>query len=580
MNNKLRVLLLPPTYDILQNGDELPMGIAYIAGYLKQFEWIDLNVPQFPKCQKTLTEILSEKEYDAVCTGGMFVYHKVFQEFFDLSSVLQKNATRILGGAIVESLKYDEVFDYLKIDIAIRGEGEDILAKLLSAIKNKDALENVNGIIFKENGKIKVTAPALDIDLNKNNLIPDWSWFTSKDKTFNRMPILASRGCPNRCDFCHSPYDLVRKRNVEDVINEIKFLQKTYKVKKLIFMDETFTANSRRMQKLCEEITSNNIDITWQCGVRTNLVSYEVLCKMKLAGCNRIQLGVESGSDVVLKRMNKNSSVTHNKNAIELIRKAKIQPLISVMFGYYEETIEELKSTVDFLIEINELPEYMSHTTPVPGTALYDRSLKNGLINVNNVYEYISNMNQGIYLTRKPLINLTKIPNEIYWNILLKEKQRLSTTLANQNRLHVVKYEEQNNKLKIYSKCPHCNSSIDFNQSFRWISKQFCNNCQRYVWFHLEDIDIYNKSYNEIKNMLIDTKKKNKKLFILARTALGMGNLYSIFYHTPWKNLWEHVNGVSSLSQFLYFQNIKNFGKYNNFNILDVDSFTYEEMKK
>ncbi|MCT7516356.1 B12-binding domain-containing radical SAM protein [Aliarcobacter cryaerophilus] len=570
--------------------EEPPMGIAYIVAYLKRFEWIDLTVP-FISCSSNnppLENLLSEKQYDVVCTGGMFVYHRFYMKFFELARKYQKNALKVLGGPIVGALNYDELFRYLNIDIAIKGEGENTLLTLLKELyENQYFTSEINGLIYKnEKNEIIITKEALPIDLDELNINPDWSWYEYSEvlqkkysenerHKFNRMPILASRGCPNKCDFCHSPFSKVRKRTVEDIINEIKYLKSTYKNDRLVFMDETFTANSRRMIELCETLIKEKINVQWSCGVRTNLINLEVLHLMKRAGCEAIQLGIESGSQDVLNRMNKNTTIENNLNAVILIRKAKIRPMISVMFGYEDETYEELQSTIDFLIEVNELPEYMSHTTPVPGAPLYDRTLKKGLINVNNTYEYIDNMNAGIYLTKRPFLNLTKIPNNIYWQTLLEAKQRLYTTLAHNNKAIIIEESVvlEDTRLNLKIECPHCNCIKNISQKFRWISKHFCTKCDRYMWLHLNNVSFLKRSYLDIENMINNTIHSKKEIVVKAITPEGMQNLYSIFYHVPWKKLWQNVVYVNSLHTFLYFESINmNSTEYT---IFDIDNFSY-----
>ena len=591
MKNKIKVLILNPNYDKIIDSVELPLGIAYVIGYLKKFDWIEVVSPQSPLINKTLEEILSDTNYDAICTGGMFVNHHFYKDVFNLANIHQKKAVKILGGPIVESLDYKEVFEYLKIDIAIRGEGEATLVNVLDALMKKIPLKDVNGIIFKDNKELVITNPQPLIDMKKENLLPDWTWMfpTIKEsgrKDFNsfykldRMPILASRGCPNKCDFCHSPFESVRKRNVTEVIDEIKTLKENYNVSHFAFMDETFTANSRRMQELCAEIINHKLNITWSCGVRTNLVSLDVLKLMKESGCIGIQLGVESGSDKILKMMNKNSTVKHNRNAINLIREAKILPRISVMLGYEKETIEDIKLTVDFLIEMNEFPEFMSHTTPVPGTPLYDRALEQKSIKVNSTFEYIDSMNQGIYLTNKPFINLTPIPDNIYWKSLLMEKQRLYTTLAFNNRIKILDYTLNNNILEIKAECPHCKNELNFNQSFRWISQRFCNNCNHHVWFHLQDIDIFKNAYSIIENFINEVNKNNDKLVLIAETQNAISNFYSIFYYSPWSEMWKNVYKIRSNKNLLYFEDINKLDLLKkSYKILDLDIFKFEEMK-
>jgi len=371
-NRRARVLLLSPLFDKV--GELPPMGIAYLAGYFKDHSDIEMNIPYHPQYNGSIEDCVSDESYDIVSTGGMLTYMDFFKEFFNTALEKNPQSKRVIGGPVVSAFDKKILFDALPVDVAVYGEGEETFEELILALKDNRALDSVKGIIYRrEDGRIVENPPRPLIDLKKNDLRPDWSFFEMEGyfkQHLNKMnegrpwrrnlPVFSGRGCPNKCHFCHSPFGRYRSRPTEMVISEIKDYKQKYKLQTTGFRDETF-ASPRRMVEICNAMIDAKLDMEWACGLRTNLVTEESLRKMKEAGCFQIQLGLESGSEKILKRMNKNVTVEHHRRAVALSRKVGIRPMIAVMFGYIDETIEDLRETVDLLIELNELPEYLSH---------------------------------------------------------------------------------------------------------------------------------------------------------------------------------------------------------------------------
>ncbi|MBA7695510.1 hypothetical protein ES703_104138 [subsurface metagenome] len=195
--------------------------------------------------------------------------------------------------------------------------------------------------------------------------------------------LITSRGCPYRCIFCYNNWwgTPVRYHSPERVVEELNQLVKVYGAKAFYFHDDTFTANKKRVQKICELMISNGLSgFPWSAWTRADLVDLELLKIMKKAGCVKLDFGFESGSQRILNVIKKETTVGQNRKTIELCKKVGIWLTGSFMIGNPSETIEEIGMTEQF-IEESDLDEFhVSIATPFPGTELWRWAKERGLI--------------------------------------------------------------------------------------------------------------------------------------------------------------------------------------------------------
>lgn len=446
--------------------DAPPMAAAYLYGYLKKNEAFELTFTGGYESDTELEDIIRKDSYEIIACGGMFIYMDYFKKVFEMAEKFCPEAKRISGGAAIEGLGAEYVFSNLNIHAAVIGEGEKTLEDLILAFRDQRDLSSVKGIAYRDSGNNLIrTAPRELIDLKQEDLQADYSFFDME--LYFRMSgrrgfaILGSRGCPNRCNFCHSTFPGYRLRNTDEIVTEIKKFYDLYKLSYFSFGDETFASNIDKLKELCSKLKAAVPDARWGCGLRANIVNEEKLKIMKEGGCNFIQLGVESGSDRILKLMNKNTTAEQNLKAIQMIKKSGIQLGISIMYGYKDETEDDIRKTTDLLIQTNEIPEFHSHVTPVPGTVLFKQAESEGRI--PDLTEYIKIMNRGIYIYNGlPALNLTRIPDSRYYSFLISEQRRLWTEHFRKNRAFVISYTEEGTEhFSVKNKCPHCGAESD-----------------------------------------------------------------------------------------------------------------------
>jgi anaerobic magnesium-protoporphyrin IX monomethyl ester cyclase len=191
--------------------------------------------------------------------------------------------------------------------------------------------------------------------------------------------IVSSRGCKYSCAFCdvHKTFGReVRYRSVKNIIEEIAYLKERFKVKDIIFYDDTLTIDRERVIGLCRAIIDNNLSISWGCYSRVDALDEELVLSMKSAGCRMISFGVESGSQEMLKLMKKGIKLESALSAVALCNRCGIQTAASFVIGFPGETKETISETRSFVKKLDPLFATFFRFIPYPGTVFYQEYLK------------------------------------------------------------------------------------------------------------------------------------------------------------------------------------------------------------
>lgn len=317
----------------------------------------------------------------------------------------------------LEELKND-VFKYL--DIAIYGEAEFIINDIIRSFNEGAPLENVKGLILNlgTDKVVRTAAPDFREDLDvlpfpKRSLIKNELY---KNPVIGKpmATIIVSRGCPAQCIFCLTPLisgRKLRKRPVDNVIEELKDCVNNYGIRDFFFRADTFTMDKGYVKRLCEGIKTNRLDISWVANSRTDTIDEELLEMMKDAGCWLMAFGIESGNDEIQRKIKKGATSEEARRAIALCRKAGIKTLGFFMIGFPWETEEALSDTYNLMRELDCDFIEVHIAMPFEGTELNTICKELGLIKGSPIgYNYFSNPYIGgtLYLSREQLAELRK----------------------------------------------------------------------------------------------------------------------------------------------------------------------------
>jgi radical SAM superfamily enzyme YgiQ (UPF0313 family) len=196
-------------------------------------------------------------------------------------------------------------------------------------------------------------------------------------ETFTTM--ITSRGCPYRCAFCGTPRGKHRLRAVDSIAREVDACR-TLGIGHVYFLDDTFPLDGRRLADLCEALARRR-GLTWSCRTAAAGVTREALSAMKAAGCRRLQIGVETGTDEGLRVLGKAAGVDRMREAFRDARRVGIETVAYLMIGLpTERTPRDVRATVRFARAIDPTYAMFNILTLYPGTALFDEAARRRIV--------------------------------------------------------------------------------------------------------------------------------------------------------------------------------------------------------
>lgn len=376
-----------------------PLGIAYMAGVLQEnnidVEILDASAEDMDF--KDVEKELLKRKPDLVALTALTPTIGRALETAQVVKETLPDSIVVMGG-YHPTFNFIETLEDENVDIVIRGEGEYIMLNLVQALENQSSLHDVKGIVFEDkNSKEIVVNPEAPLiqDLDELpfpalNLLP-MKKYRLLDMDTHMTTMITTRGCPMQCSFCSSAAmhgKKIRERSVENIVDEIEYLNTNYDIDTIAFMDDTFTLKKRKVMAICDEILKRNIEIMWGCTSRVDTLDEKLLKKMKEAGCITIFIGVESADQQQLNNMCKNTTIAKIENAFKIAHKLKIRTIASVALGMPGDTKEIMNKTVKFVHKLKPNYAIYSLATPYPGTRFYKEAFEKNLIKIKDWSKY------------------------------------------------------------------------------------------------------------------------------------------------------------------------------------------------
>jgi len=429
----MQVLLI--AYDNDSYIHEFPMGLAYIASALRNAGHnVTIYIQdQFHYPESHLVAYLTNNHFDVVGLGIIGGYYQ-YQKLLKISKAIDSVSNRplyILGGH-GPAPEPEYFLKKTNADVIGIGEGDMTIVNLLDAFENKRSLSSVNGIAYLDDGRLVLTKPQESVkDLDSVSL-PAWDLFPMDYYSLIRLPhignnerafpVLTSRGCPFRCNFCYRMDKGYRPRSLESIVEEIQILKKDYGVSYIEFFDELLMSSAKRTVMLCEAFIKAELNIKWSCNGRLNFAKPEVLKIMKKAGCVFINYGIESMDNGMLKVMNKNLTTDQIINGIEATLAEGISPGFNIIFGNIGETPEILQKGVEFLLKYDDHSQLRTirPVTPYPGCDLYYYAIEKGLL--KDCADFYENKHINSDLLS---VNFTDLSDDEFHRVLLEANKTL-----------------------------------------------------------------------------------------------------------------------------------------------------------
>ena len=270
----------------------------------------------------------------------------------------------------------------------VRGEGEEALVELAEVIDGRRAAAEVAGLSWLDRGMVRhnPTRPFLtELDrlappLSALDLF-DQGWYDARPVPGGILPpagILSSRGCPAACTFCSNDVTgrKFRYRSAASVAAEVALLRERFGLVGFSFFDDSFAVGRRRVHELCAAISGIGAPVWWTCTAHPSHLDRDVIADMKRAGCAGIDIGMESADPGMLLRIGKGVTVERVLAVLGWCRDEGVHSVVNLMFGWPDETDEELDATIGFLERAAPIAGGFNArgvVVPYPGTEIYER---------------------------------------------------------------------------------------------------------------------------------------------------------------------------------------------------------------
>ncbi len=286
---------------------------------------------------------------------------------------LHPGAHVVVGGPHATPLAREVLEHYAAVDTVAVGESEDTFMELVERLAARAPTQGIAGTWYRDGGEIKEGPHRKSID--------DLDRLASPHDYFATHILMTSRGCPWQCTFCGAEATWgrgFRGRSVARVLDDIEHALDKLPVKMLQIKDDTFTANKRRALEICNGIVERGLAFSWSCDTRVDVLTDELLRVMRRAGCQRLSLGVESGSQDVLDQINKKITVDQILRSTALAKSYGIQVRYYMMLGNRGETLQSFHDTLAFLERAKPHQYIFSCLSIYPGTLDFDDAEKSG----------------------------------------------------------------------------------------------------------------------------------------------------------------------------------------------------------
>lgn len=383
---KKKILFITPPYHagvVEVAGKWVPLYLVYLAGAARAAGYeaaiydAMTKFVGYPEIEKKIREF--KPDFVAVsvitCTAPDAV------EVIELAKRIDPKIRTIFGG-VHASFMYDELFSQTTaLDYVIRGEGERTIVELLDAATKGGDLESVNGIVFRKNGFLEVTAgrPLLE---NFDNQPMGWDLLDWEDYHYYIIPdsrlgaVDTSRGCDKECTFCSQQKFWGRKwraRSPEDIVREMLELRDKFGVNVVLFTDDYPTPDRGRWERLLDLLIEKKVGqyILMETRAADIIRDEDILHKYKQAGIIHIYVGTEATEQASLDYIKKDLSIEESKKALALCRKHGIITETSMILGFPDETEDSIARTLELAMEFNPDFAHFLAIAPWPYADLY-----------------------------------------------------------------------------------------------------------------------------------------------------------------------------------------------------------------
>ena len=391
----MRLLLVNPP-SLSKNLAPLPpAGLAYIASYVRRHGF-DVDILDATNLgldhAETIARIRAAKP-DVVGISVVSGTHNSSAMLGELIREALPDAKIVLGGPHVHFMYQQMMRKHDWIDLCVRGEGEETMLELLSALEQDGDLSGLDGLVFRRDGEVVVNPDRAFInDLDRlpfpaRDLLPmsayHWRIYGFTRPNDHVVTITATRGCPFHCHFCASSYlwNVQRRRSVENVLDEIGECADKHDVGMLLFPDDLLLLNETWAIDLCKGMIERGYDrFKWACTGRPSGISDRTFDWLQKASCRLIMFGIEFGNQRLLDFCGKKTTIPEIEATIAETRARGILTMGFFILGYPTETVQTIEESIAFARKLKLDFAEFNLAKALPGSPLYDYCMERDLL--------------------------------------------------------------------------------------------------------------------------------------------------------------------------------------------------------
>jgi len=337
---------------------------------------------------KTITKLLDQGYFDVVGIGFVAGYYP-YQKVKSLSRLInahknRKNINYVLGGHGPAGAP-EFFLDKMGADTVVVGDGENAICDIAQSNKRGVIHSNSDAVDYPDLSCYEY----FPIDVYRLNRTP------TATRTDFCLPILSSRGCKWNCSFCYRMRKGFHERSVFAIMEEIRYLHKTFRINYFDFEDELLMSSIKRTEIICEAISKLPFKIKWDCNGRLNFAKPEILKLMRSAGCEYVNYGIESLNQKILNQMGKGLTVDQIHTGVQNTLSVNLSPGLNLLWGFPQNSEADLWEEVEFLKKYCPGDELRTirPVTPYPGCPLFEKAKKDDL--VKNAEDFYENLHQN-----------------------------------------------------------------------------------------------------------------------------------------------------------------------------------------
>lgn len=391
--------------------DSLNLGILSLATVLNKSDYsvdiIDLNSLyklgvlnvdfKFEESIGTISDYISNLNPSVIC---LYTMCNSFHNSVILAEKLksENNYLKILLGGPHATLCASEILTAFNfIDGIGIGEGENTILDIVDCLIYDKTKSNINGFAYiDENSNVKINENINIIQCLDD--LPYIDYNLVDIENYNIIPIDVGRGCPFGCKYCSTKTFWKRQFRVkspERIISEVKYLKNKFNKNNFDFVHDLFTANKSKFIDFCNLLKKSNLGVNWTCSARLDTLDENVIKCMSESGCKGIFLGIETGSKHMQIRTNKNLNIDNIWDNLNLIKKYKLPVVISFIYGFPDETEDDLSDTLTLIMNLVRQGFRLCQLhffTVLPGTEYYE-DLKHKLYYSGKISDFTESLN-------------------------------------------------------------------------------------------------------------------------------------------------------------------------------------------